>query len=177
MKKRILLLGAMFIAIMIFVSCATSGSDNHDDHNHDNQTQQEIAAPEIQLNNLKGDQITLSDYKGKAVVINFLTTWCGYCKKELPYFVKMQQEYKDKDVVFLFVDVQENSADVKKFTNSMSIPEESVLLDQQGIAAATYAVRGFPYTYVIDKKGNVAVGFTGMVEESTLRNAVENVLK
>ncbi|AEJ61576.1 alkyl hydroperoxide reductase/ Thiol specific antioxidant/ Mal allergen [Spirochaeta thermophila DSM 6578] len=113
-----------------------------------------VPAPEFMLPLLEGGQVSLSDYRGKVVLLNFWATWCPPCRMEMPSIETMVRALKGEDVVFLAVDVQEQRSQVSSFIkeNGYTFP---VLLDATGQVARMYAVSGIPTTYFIDKEGNV----------------------
>jgi len=96
-------------------------------------------AKEFSLKSTDGNTVSLSDFKGKFVVVHIATTWCPYCNAEAPYLEQIYKEYKDKNVEVLIIDVKEPKALVhekikKKF--NLSFP---VLLDTDGAVASSFA--------------------------------------
>lgn len=103
-----------------------------------------------------GGKISLKDFKGKPVVLNFWATWCGPCKEELPLFQKMWDKYKDDGVVFLGVDVMDDRSNASEFIKNSEI-SYTVLYDQAGDVSSQYKVIALPATFFITKEGEVAV--------------------
>ena len=111
-------------------------------HSQAIESNEEYRAVEVKKFNLKsteGKTVSLNDYKGKFVVIHIATTWCPYCNAEAPHLEEIYQEYKDKNVAVLIIDVKEPRDLVhqkikEKF--NLSFP---VLLDTEGIVAASFA--------------------------------------
>lgn len=99
-------------------------------------------APEFELPDLQGKMVSLSSFQGQFVVIHIATTWCPFCNAEAPYLEQLSQEYKDKNVRVLIIDVKEPGELVKaklKDKFNLSFP---VLLDSDGLVAASYAPEG-----------------------------------
>ena len=71
-------------------------------------------APNFTLKDSDGKTVSLSDYKGKVVLLNFWATWCGPCKVEIPWFVEFEQKYKDRGFAVLGVSMDEEGWDVVK---------------------------------------------------------------
>src|SRR3954468_20055077 len=71
-----------------------------------------MAAPDFKLASLDGKQVKLSDYRGKAVLLNFWATWCGPCKIEIPWFMELEKQYGPQGLVVLGVAMDENAKDV-----------------------------------------------------------------
>lgn len=125
-------------------------------------------APQFTLTDLEGKKVSLSDYQGKVVVVDFWATWCGPCKASFPAMQKAVNKFKDnKDIVFLFVNTWQTELDKKK--NAEDFIKENkytfhVLLDTENKVVADFKVGGIPTKFVIDKAGNIkfnVVGFNG----------------
>ena len=103
-------------------------------------------APDFQLPNLEGQSLSLSDFQGEPVLLNFWATWCGPCRFEMPLIQKVFEESSDTGLVALAVDVGEAPSTVKDFIQSgdFSFP---VLLDTNHDVALEYNIRGIPTTF------------------------------
>jgi thiol-disulfide isomerase/thioredoxin len=181
MKK----IGILFILILTLLisACGKSSEIPQPENNEQTQTSQEqqsepekVKAPDFQLKNLKGENIKLSSFQGKVVVLNFFATWCPPCKAELPGFLKVTREYNGKDVEFVFVDIQEDKKTIESFLKEQNFTEISPLLDITGQVSGLYAVRGIPATFIIDKEGNLVTSHEGYMDESGLKTAIEEGL-
>ena len=114
----------------------------------------ETPAPDFQLLSLDGQTISLSDFRGKPVLLNFWATWCGPCEYEMPFLQEIyeDEEWSGKRLVILAVDVGENPARVKLFASSLKL-SFIILLDIDQDVALQYNLRAFPTTFFIDKDG------------------------
>lgn len=123
-------------------------------------------APDFTLQTLEGDTVTLSDLRGRPVVVNFWATWCPPCRAEIPALDAVYRE-RAGDVVILGVDVQENPATVAAFVDEigMSYP---VPLDPNAEVARLYRVRAFPTTVFVDADGIVRHIVSGPLNEPLL---------
>jgi thiol-disulfide isomerase/thioredoxin len=115
-------------------------------------------APDFTLVSLNGEEISLSDYRGKKVFINFWASWCNPCQIEMPDIQKLDNNYDD--VVILAVNLREKRGEVAEFLmfNGYTF---TTLLDQTGEVANKYLVRGIPTSYVLDEKGIIIGKHTG----------------
>jgi peroxiredoxin len=110
-------------------------------------------APDFTLENVHGESISLSDFKGKIVMVNFWATWCGPCLAEIPHFQAIYDERAGTDLVFLAIDIQESASTVQNFveSNAVTFP---VLLDSQADVAKLYCLpAALPQTLFINHEG------------------------
>lgn len=109
-------------------------------------------APPFTLNDLEGRPVTLTDYKGKVVLLNFWATWCEPCKKEMPEIQAAYEQYKEQGLAVLAVNFGENADPTVSFVHHgrLTFP---VLLDRNASVAERYAVINLPVTFFIDPDG------------------------
>lgn len=106
--------------------------------------------------------VTLSDYKGKIVLLNFWATWCSPCIEELPSLVQLQERWKDKGVVVLAVSIDVDENGYHKFIRDHGVNLLTVRDDKQ-MSSSLYGTTGWPETFVIDRDGNIRRKFVGAV--------------
>lgn len=116
--------------------------------------QQPTPAPEFSLPDLDGKLHTLSEYRGKLVVLNFWATWCPPCRYEMPAMQRAWEQVGDEGIVFLGVDVGEDSDTVFTFLADYPL-DFPLLLDEQAKVIEQYPVTGLPTTYIIDPQGRI----------------------
>lgn len=131
-----------------------------------------------------GNEHTLADYKGKVIFLNFWTTWCGYCVKEMPEIEELYQEYglNAEDVVMLGVANPRS----KEYPNNADVPEAEIvqfladsaftyptLMDRTGEMFAAYGVNSFPTTFMIDTDGNVFGYVSGQISKSIMQDIIK----
>lgn len=135
-------------------------------------------APDFTAQLADGSSFSLSEQKGKVVLLNFWATWCGPCVEEMPAFEKLYGEYGDK-VSVLAVNCMEDKDTVKQFSsdNSYTFP---IAYDVEGDVVMRYPSDGIPYTLVIDGEGviqNIYVGAAGAdAQYQEYKSAIEAVL-
>jgi len=125
----------------------------------------EQKAPDFTLSTLDGKKVSLKDFKGKKVVVlDFWATWCPPCRRAMPIVQEVSNELKDKDVVFLAVNVDEDKAKVPDFVKNAGITL-TVLLDTDGKVANSYNVTSIPRMFIINKNGIIKAGHSGFSAE------------
>jgi peroxiredoxin len=127
------------------------------------------------LPNLAGENISLSDFLGKKVVLLvFGASWCPHCLKEIPELKEIYEKFKDRDFVLLSIDIGESKKKVEAFVKENSLPYP-VLLDEKSEAASSYKVYGIPTVFLIDRQGKIA--FKGGAPQGFLARKIEELLK
>lgn len=118
-------------------------------------------APDFTLEDMQGKKVSLSDFKGKIVIINFWATWCPPCIEEMPSMEQLHQKFKGEDFVLLAVNVEEMSRSlVEGFLkkNPFTFP---VLLDEDAVVQQLYGAYRFPETLIVDRNGMVVTRVIG----------------
>jgi len=113
---------------------------------------------------LDGNTYKLSDFRGKIVIVNFWATWCPPCRKEMPYFVKLQEKYKD-DVQFIGLDVNESADKVKAFVEALGV-NYIIGFSTPEIESKFGGITGLPTTFIIDREGRVVERIIGSRPET-----------
>jgi peroxiredoxin len=110
------------------------------------------AAPDFTLPTTDGKQVSLREYRGKVVFLNFWATWCIPCREEMPGLEQLHQTYQSQDLAIISIDLKESADQVKTFfqKHGLSFP---ALLDQNGSVFRDYLVAGMPTTYLIGRDG------------------------
>ena len=131
-------------------------------------------ALDFKLKDLNGKEVSLSDYKGKKVFLNFWASWCPPCKAEMPDIEKLYGETKDSDLVILAVNVGESKNTAKSFIddNKYSFP---VLLDSDQNVTNQYNIKGIPTSFFIDKEGNVVSSKVGGISLEEMKSYISEL--
>ena len=136
-------------------------------------------APNFTLKNLDGKEISLNQFRGKHVLINFWATWCGPCKIEMPSLEALYERFKDKNFVLLAISNDMFGANiVKPFVKAHNI-NFPVLLDQRLKVSNAFGVVSLPTTFMIDPQGKIIGALFGAEDWATPSNILyfENLLK
>jgi len=130
------------------------------------------------LTDSQGVKQNLSQYKGKVIVVNFWATWCPPCREEMPELSKLQQEYKNKNVVVLGI-AEDELALVREFLQSSPVTYPIFIADNENMELGANLGNDksvLPYTVIIDTDGNVIDTFFGRISKSLLEKSLQSLL-
>ncbi|MCB9477368.1 MAG: TlpA family protein disulfide reductase [Deltaproteobacteria bacterium] len=118
-------------------------------------------AKDFTLTDLSGRTVSLSDYKGKVVFLNFWATWCGPCRREMPEIQSLHRKMDPEKFAVVTVSVDQGGReDVVNFLNARQL-DVPVLLDPESRTPVQYGITAFPETFLIDKSGQMVERFIG----------------
>jgi peroxiredoxin len=121
------------------------------------------SAPDFTLKNEKGENVSLKDFRGKVVLLDFWGTWCGWCVRSMPHIQRVYEKLKDKGVVVIGISCQERAgADPEKFMKGKGF-NYGLLLKGDDVAYK-YGVTGFPTFYLINQEGTIIYYKSGYME-------------
>lgn len=129
---------------------------------------------DIKIFDKDGNEVKLSDFEGKPVILNFWATWCGYCIEEMPDFEEAYKEYGN-DIQFLIVNTDDGITKGEEFIADKGYTFPTYY-DLEYNAAITYGISGIPRTIAIDKDGNIRYNRAGMVDAEALESII-NMIK
>ena len=127
-------------------------------------------APDFQLEDTKGNKVTLSDLRGKIVLLNFWATWCPPCLEEMPSMERLNEVIAGDDFVMLAVNAEENGRSVVPAFLEKTPYTFPILYDDKGVVQKQYGVFKFPESFIIQKDGTVAEKIIGPLDWSSLKS-------
>lgn len=133
------------------------------------------AAQDFTLTTLQGEQVTLSDYKGKIVLLNFWASWCEPCKEEMPDMQRFSE--KNPDIAVLAVNLTSMDLgidDVKQFVHYFGITFP-ILLDEADVVGQQYNILTIPTSYIIDPEGGIFKEVIGPMDERMMERLVKEL--
>jgi len=134
------------------------------------------AAPDFTLYTLNGEEVKLSDYLGKVVIIDFWATWCAPCRRGIPDLISIQDEYKDDLVVIgISFDQPATQDELVPFIERYGI-NYPVVLGNIEVSAAYGNIQAIPTSFIIDQEGNIINKHIGLVSKSTLVEQINSLL-
>ncbi len=134
------------------------------------------SAPSFTLVDLEGNSVTLSDFRGKTVFVNFWATWCPPCRAEMPEIEAVYQEYKDKDVVVIGIDILEPEDVVRRFVEQGGY-SWTFVLDTSGEVAANYRIAAIPTSLFIDREGIIQAVNIGAMTKRAIESKLAEAMR
>ena len=143
-------------------------------------------APEFTLEDLNGKKVSLSSYKGKAVMINFWATWCGPCKIETPWLVELRNQYASKGFEILGVSTDdidrsdkekfgEEKKEIARFVQQMHMPYP-VLIDGDSLSHPYGGLDAMPTSFFVDRSGKIIAAQMGITSKDDMEAHIRKAL-
>ncbi|MGQ9583822.1 MAG: redoxin domain-containing protein [Anaerolineae bacterium] len=133
-------------------------------------------APDFTLQDLDGNEVSLSSLRGRPVLLNFWATWCPGCRIEFPDFAKAHHTYQEQGLAIVAVNFMENPDSVRKFVEAQGVPF-LVLLDPKGQVLSAYRVRAIPSSFFLDREGVVVRRVVGAMSHEALDEYLAGLLR
>ena len=177
MKRNALVFAALLVAI---VAMLASGRYLDRARRHGSVTLvgdvRGIHAPDFELSTLDGKRVKLSDYRGKAVLLNFWATWCSPCKVEMPWFVDLQNRYANDGLVILGVAMDDSDTPkIAQFASEMGV-NYPVLLGTDQVSEEYGNVQYLSTSFYIDRDGKIIGKGTGLLGRNEIEENVRKAL-
>ena len=133
-------------------------------------------APDFTLQSLDGKIVRLSDFRGKAVLLNFWATWCQPCRIEMPWFVDLEKQYGPEGLQVIGVAMDDSGKDVvEKFAKEMGV-NYPVLMGKESVGEEYGGVEFLPTTFYVDRSGKVVTRVFGLKSRSEIEDSVKMAL-
>jgi len=134
-------------------------------------------APDFELTTLKGEEMRLSDYRGKAVILNFWATWCPPCRAEMPHMQTFYEKQQENDVEVVAVNLTTEDRGMTEIENfvaefGLSFP---IPMDVDGDIGALYQAFSIPTSYIIDREGRVLHKIVGPMDEEMMNGFIDEI--
>jgi thiol-disulfide isomerase/thioredoxin len=119
-----------------------------------------VLAPDFTVKTFDGKEITLSQLKGKVVLLDFWATWCGPCRESIPHLIQLYKSHRENGFELVGMNLDKGDGkDVHRFIKSMDIPYPVVAAPEEVVR--NYRVTGIPATFLIDKEGRIRERIAG----------------
>ena len=134
--------------------------------------------PEFTVVNNEGEEVSISEFKGKKVIINFWASWCPPCVEEMPEFQILHNELDPEETVLLAINLTDGQRETKTLANNFLAENNldmNVLYDTQGNAFYEFNVSSIPQTFFLDEEGTVQYSILGMTNKTVLDAVLERM--
>lgn len=184
MRRDALVLIVVVVAVAVMISSAVFYSRKHStlpapSSNTTASLQgnvQGVAAPDFTLKSLDGKDVRLSDYKGKAVLLNFWATYCQPCKIEMPWFAELQKQYAPQGLEVVGVAMDDVTPEtIKKFASDLGV-NYPILIGKESVADLYGGMQFLPTTFYIDRQGKIVDRVFGLVSHSEIEGNIKKAL-
>ena len=135
-----------------------------------------VAAPDFTVTDLSGGTITLSQFKGKVVLLDFWAVYCGGCKVEIPWYVAFDRSYRDKGLALIGIDMYGESPKVVETFMEKTHMNYRVAIGNDELGER-FHVEGMPLTLLIDRSGRVALSHAGIVDKTQFEKDIQELLQ
>jgi cytochrome c biogenesis protein CcmG/thiol:disulfide interchange protein DsbE len=133
-------------------------------------------APDFELETLDGKKVKLSDYRGKAVLLNFWATWCQPCKIEMPWLIEFQDKYRDQGFAIVGVAMEDTEKpEIEKFLKEMGV-NYVVLLGKESVGESYGGVLGLPTTFYIGRDGTIVEQHAGLKGKPEIEALIQKAI-
>ncbi len=142
-----------------------------DGGHHQDQSQ----APDFTLIDFNGQKLTLSQYKGKVVLLDFWASWCTPCQAEIPQFIEWQKKYGTQGLQIIGISLDDNEKAARNFVARLK-PNYPVAMGDAKLGESYGGVLGLPANFVISRKGHIMARYVGVTDLKRLEQKIESAL-
>lgn len=132
-------------------------------------------APDFTLQQLDGQLLTLSSYRGKVVLLDFWATWCVPCREEIPHFVELQDKYRDQGLQIIGVSMDDSVDPVRPFAQQFHI-NYSIVMGNAKIGEEYGGVLGLPIAFLLDRNGRIVKKHIGATAPDVFEREISSLL-
>ena len=184
-KKKLVFFIFLFFSF-ILVGCqnknvseepaANNNSNSNTQYTVTTTNSNEEIAPNFVLTDTQGEQVKLSDYRGKVVILDFWATWCPPCRRGIPDLIELQKTYKKKLAVIGISLDTDSRKNVVPFIKEYGINYKVVYGDND-VVQKYGNIQSIPTTFIIDQKGKIVSSYIGLQRKETFENEIETLIK
>lgn len=165
---------AVVVALMLYVGLHMA---RRPDWHYTAHLTESSPAPDFSLQSLDGKTTRLSDFRGKAVLLNFWATWCGPCKIEMPWFVDFQKQYGSQGLQIVGIAMDDASKeDIAKFAKDMGV-NYPILIGKESVGDQYGGVPALPETFVVARNGKILEKIIGLRGKGEIDDIIQTALK
>lgn len=177
MSRRIQSTAILLIAIGTFSFYSCTGTKTNAASKRESAAESaRKPAPNFTLKDENGTNVSLADYKGKVVLLNFWATWCGPCQVEIPWFMQFEQQFKSQGFAVLGVSMDDDGWQaVKPFITSHKV-NYRILLGNDVVGNLYGGLDALPTSFVVDREGRLAYTHVGLAGKNEYLQEIQSLL-
>lgn len=171
-RRGIFLAGIIFIGMVLF-SCGPQNPDFMSE-------KKKGKLPDVEFQTLSGEKVTSEQLKGKVVIVDFWASWCEPCKKEIPHFQKMYEQWKDQGFFVVGIAVRDQPDKVRAFRDKHQVTYPITMNNQQLYESFTDEIgpiKGLPTSLIVDREGNIRQKITGYRQPDYFERRIQSYLQ
>lgn len=168
-SKRIVIWGVVAVCLVgLYVMSRRSASKPK-------LTASDTLAPDFTVTDIDGRKLTLSDFRGKVVLLDFWATWCTPCRSEIPHFVEMQNKFGPQGFQVIGISMDDDVKPVREFYQQYKL-NYPVALGDDKLAERFGGILGLPVNFIIDREGRIRSRYLGATDVAVFDNKVSYLL-
>lgn len=168
MNRKVVFRSSVLVIAAVALFAVSRVTTHHPSHSY--------RAPDFTLQDMNGDNVRLSSFRGKAVVLNFWATWCPPCRREIPWFIALQKQYGPQGLQVIGISMDgTGKSEVEGFVKRMNM-NYPVLEGNDHVASLYGGAEVLPTTYYIGRDGSVVSSVTGLISESEVEKNIREAL-
>ena len=177
MKRNFLIVVLVSVAIMVvFAAVNATSSSRAFKFSEGSSSAGFKEAPDFTLADINGNKKMLSDYKGRVVILDFWATWCPPCRAEVPHFIALYNEYREKGLEIIGVTLDHNAEEVARSFAEENGINYTVLLGDRQVSDLYGGIMSIPTTFVIDKDGLIRKKYLGYQDKEVFEKDIKELL-
>ena len=132
-------------------------------------------ALQFSLLDINGKEVSLADFKGKVIILDFWATWCPPCREEIPHFIELYDKYKDKGLEVIGIALDRNKETVDTFIDKSNI-NYTVLMGDEEVSDLYGGIQSIPTTFILDRDGNIRNKYIGYRDKEVFESDIQELL-
>ncbi len=175
-RRPLLIIGACIVAALLLLLGVERAHRSSGQPAATGANMKDKLAPDFTLQSLDDKTVRLSDFRGKAVLLNFWATWCAPCKIEMPWFVDLQNRYGAEGLQVVGVAMDDASPnDITKFANALGV-NYPILVGKDAVGNAYGGVQFLPSTFYIGRDGKIVAKVFGLKTKNEIEDNIKKAL-
>ncbi len=166
----------VLVIVVIAIAIAVYEAARHSSHAKGHPGAVDSPAPQFSLQDLDGKALSLANYQGKVVLLNFWATWCTPCRGEIPQFIEFQNTYGPQGLQLIGISMDDDAKPVHEFYQQFKM-DYPVAIGNANLAESYGGVLGLPVTFLIGRDGRIAAKYVGATDMTALQQKIQSLLQ